>query len=361
MTIPEDLLRWLEGPVLGNPLWRWAAGLGVALSTWAVLAVLRRALVARLKADGERAPLGLVGLAAAVVGRTHALFLLATGVLAGSLLIEGGEAEGVLLQVFVLGALVQSGLWGTALVGGLLAGWRERKGQDAPAATALSAIGFLAKVGVWSVVLLLSLDNLGVRVSALLAGLGVGGIAVALAVQNILGDLFASVSILLDRPFEIGDFIIVGDLMGTVEHIGIKTTRVRSLSGEQIVFSNGDLLGSRIRNFKRMFERRVLFTLGVTYRTPSDALEAIPRMLKEIVTAQGKVRFDRAHFARFGDSALLFEVVHYVLSPDYNLFMDIQQAVNLAVFKKFKEAGVEFAYPTQTVFLEEVPPVPARS
>jgi small-conductance mechanosensitive channel len=185
------------------------------------------------------------------------------------------------------------------------------------------------------------------------AGLGVGGIAVALAAQNILGDLFASLSIVLDRPFVLGDFLIVDDLMGSVEEIGLKTTRVRSLSGEQLVFSNTDLLNSRIRNYGRMFERRVVFQLGVTYQTPREQLQAIPGMVRDAVEAHGdRVRFDRAHFAKYGDFALSFEIVYYVLGPDYNEYMDIQQAINLDIHQRFEDAGIAFAYPTQTLFLE---------
>ena len=184
-----------------------------------------------------------------------------------------------------------------------------------------------------------------------MAGLGIGGVAIALATQSILGDLFASLSIVLDRPFVVGDFIVVGDLMGTVEHVGLKTTRVRSLSGEQLVFSNADLLGSRIRNFKRMAERRIVFAVGVTYQTPAAKLDQIAGVLREIATAAPGVRFDRAHLRSFDDSAITFEVVYYVLDPDYNRYMDTQQRINLAIFRQFEAEGIEFAYPTRTVFV----------
>jgi len=174
---------------------------------------------------------------------------------------------------------------------------------------------------------------------------------VALAAQNILGDLFASLSIVLDKPFVVGDFLIVGDFLGSVEKVGVKTTRLRSLSGEQLVFSNNDLLGSRIRNYGRMFERRVLFSIGVIYQTPPDKLRLAATILREAVQAQDKVRFDRAHFKSYGDFALSFEVVYYVLSPDYNVYMDIQQAINLLIYERFAEEQIEFAYPTQTLFV----------
>jgi len=173
------------------------------------------------------------------------------------------------------------------------------------------------------------------------------GSAVALAVQNILGDLFASFSIVLDRPFVMGDFIIVGEHLGTVEHIGLKTTRLRSLSGEQLVFSNTDLLGSRIRNYKRMAERRVVFSLGVLYQTSPEQLEKIPQMIRDIVEAQTPVRFDRAHFKEYGASSLNFEIVYYVLSSDYALYMDIQQRINYQLKSRLDANGIEFAYPTQ--------------
>jgi small-conductance mechanosensitive channel len=213
----------------------------------------------------------------------------------------------------------------------------------------MNALGFVGRLVLWSIILLLILDNLGVNVTALVAGLGVGGIAVALAVQNILGDLFASLSIALDKPFAVGDFLIIDEHLGSVEHIGLKTTRLRSLSGEQLVFSNTDLLGSRIRNYGRMYERRVMFKIGVTYQTPREKLELIPGIIRQAVEAQQQVRFDRSHFQSYGDFALVFETVYYVLGPDYNLYMDIQQAINLSIHEGFEEHAIEFAYPTQTV------------
>jgi small-conductance mechanosensitive channel len=202
------------------------------------------------------------------------------------------------------------------------------------------------------VALLLILDNLGIDITALVAGLGVGGIAVALAVQNILGDLFASLSIVLDKPFAVGDFIIIDDYLGSVEHVGLKTTRLRSLSGEQLVMSNADLLSSRIRNYGRMYERRIVFSLGVTYQTPRDKLKKIPGIIRDAVEAQDQTRFDRSHFKGYGSFSLDFETVYHVLQPDYNLYMDIQQAVNFAIHERFEAEGIEFAYPTQTLFVE---------
>jgi len=181
-----------------------------------------------------------------------------------------------------------------------------------------------------------------------------GGIAIGLAVQSILGDLFASLAIVLDKPFEVGDFVIFDSYMGTIESIGLKTTRVRSLSGEQIVCSNADLLSSRIRNYKRMSERRAVFTIGVVYGTPYEQLEEIPRVVRQVIDANPDLRFDRCHFARFGAYSLDFETVYWIQNADYNLFMDRQQAINLAIYKAFEERGIAFAYPTQTVYQPDI-------
>jgi small-conductance mechanosensitive channel len=189
----------------------------------------------------------------------------------------------------------------------------------------------------------------------LIAGLGVGGIAVALAAQNILGDLFASLSIVVDKPFVVGDFIVIDDFLGTVDRIGLKTTRLRSLSGEQLIFSNADLLKSRIRNYRFMRERRIVFSFGVEYETPLPALETIPGTVREIIEAQERTRFDRAHFKSYGASALDFEVVYYVLVPEFNTYMDIQQAINFELFRRFADAGIGFAYPTQKLYVSRQP------
>ena len=204
---------------------------------------------------------------------------------------------------------------------------------------------------IWSIAIILLLDNLGIKISSLVAGLGIGGIAVALAAQAVLGDIFAYFMILTDRPFDTGDFIIVNDYLGTVEHIGIKSTRIRSLSGELLVFRNTDLTASRIRNYKKMEQRRVPFTFGVTYGTGLDNLKKIPAIISSVISSVPNTRFDRAHFKEYGDFSLVFEVVYYVLSADYNLYMDVQQEINFRIREEFDKLGVEFAFPTSTVYL----------
>ncbi len=215
----------------------------------------------------------------------------------------------------------------------------------------LAGLRWLVILGAYAVVVLLALQNLGIDVTAMVAGLGIGGVAIALAVQNILGDLFASLTIALDKPFVAGDFIVVGNEMGAVENVGLKTTRVRSLSGEQLVFANSDLLTSRVRNYKRMSERRVVFSFGVVYSTPPDVLEQIPALVRAVIRGAGNLRFDRCHFFRFGDSSLDFETVYFILSPDYNAHMDAQQRVLLSIARAFRERGIDFAFPTRTIYV----------
>jgi small-conductance mechanosensitive channel len=202
---------------------------------------------------------------------------------------------------------------------------------------------------IWGIGLLFLLDNLGFNVGAIVAGLGIGGIAVGLAASAVLGDAFAYLAILFDRPFELGDFILVGDYIGNVEHIGMKTTRLRSLSGEQIIFSNKDLTDSRVRNYKRMRERRVVFTVGVTYDTTLPQIQEAPQLIKAIIDGTPHTRFNRSHFCAFGDSSLNIETVYYVLSPDYMVYMDAQQAINLQLKEAFEQRGIDFAFPTRTL------------
>ncbi len=211
----------------------------------------------------------------------------------------------------------------------------------------------IIKIVVYSSGLFFLLDNLGFKISALIAGLGIGGVAVALAGQTVLKDLFSYFAILFDRPFEIGDFIVVGEYLGNIEHVGIKTTRIRSLGGEEVIFSNADLTDSRVRNYKRMDKRRVGFKLGVVYQTGVAHLKEIPIIIKKIINNIEETTFDRAHFVSYGDFSLIFEVVYYVVGNDYNKYMDIHQRINLEIFEEFHKRNIEFAYPTQTVFVEK--------
>lgn len=235
----------------------------------------------------------------------------------------------------------------------LLRTFVKKRGADEQKQKQLKGISTVISVIIWSLGFVFVLDNLGFKISAVIAGLGIGGIAIALAAQAILGDLFSYFVILFDRPFEIGDFISVADKSGTIEHIGIKTTRVRSLSGEQLIFANTDLTNSRLHNFKRLEKRRVVFKIGVVYQTNSEQLKEIPEIVKNIILSEPKAEFNRGHFASFGDFSLIFEFVFFILDQDYAQYMDTQQRINLNIYRAFEKRGIQFAYPTQTLFVNK--------
>ena len=346
-------MQILEYAFWGNTLATWLLALAVAVSVFLVLSILKRVMARRVLAWVKMTRTDLDDLVVDLVRRTWYLFLAAVAIWVGSFVLVLPQIEVGLRLVLVMLFLVQVAIWGTGVIDYLVSRYAEEKrGERATSEAAINVLSYVGKTILWTVVVLLALDNIpGVQVGTLITSLGIGGVAVALAVQNILGDLFASLSIVLDEPFVIGDSIAVGEYVGTVEHIGLKSTRVRSLTGEQLVFSNSDLLGSRIQNYGRMAERRVSFALGVACETPYQKLVEIPRIVQEIIEAQSQARFGRAHFREYGDFSLNFEIVYYMSTSDYNAFMDTQQAVNLEIYKRFAEEGIQLPYPTQTVFL----------
>lgn len=358
MTIRDRIGQLLNWTFQDSGLMEWIIAAAIAVAVFLVLMLIRRIVSRRLRTALGRGHFRgsfALQLTADLIGRVHWLFMVMVSLFAGTYYVDLGEKA----RTFADAALpVAVFLQAAILASYALSAWvdeysRRRRAEDPAAATTLTVARFIGKVAIWGAFALLALDNLGFNITTLVAGLGIGGVAVAFALQNILGDLFASVSIILDKPFETGDFIIVGDKMGTVERIGIKTVRVRSLSGEQIVFSNNDLLQSRIHNYKRMGERRVLFRIGVTYDTPVDKLRRAASIIREAIESQDKTKFDRANFSSFGDFSLIFEAVYFVLEPDYNLMMDIQENVNLALVREFEKEGIQFAFPTQTLYLQQ--------
>lgn len=354
--LTEGVGQLLDTRFLDNPLSRWGIALAVAAAALVALRLVRAVSLRRLRKLTARTTNVVDDLILDLVEKTHPLFLLVTAVYLGSqsLALGPGVVRG-LGNTFSAALFIQVGLWANEVLVFVIANYLKRRdgGQtDGPRIAVIHLFGFFGRIAVWSLVVLLGLDNLGFDVTAAIAGLGIGGVAVALALQNLLGDTFASLSIILDRPFEVGDFIVVDDLAGTVEAIGIKTTRLRALSGEQLVFGNNDLLTTRVRNFKRMYERRILFSFGVLYQTPPEEVEAIPPKVKEIIDSLEHARFDRAHFKAFGDSSLDFEVVYYVEVPEFVVYMDIQQQINLRLMRYFAERRIDFAYPTRTLYLE---------
>ena len=348
---PLDLARTLAWEFYGNPLRAWLTALAVLVGSVAVLLLLKAAIVKRLERFARHTATSLDDLAVDILQRTRVYFIFFVALRAAALTLTLPDTvqRGIYLAT-VVAVCLQAGRWASGVINFWVHRYTtQRVGTDAATITTVTALGYLAQILVWSFILLVGLYNFGYDVTALITGLGITGIAVALAVQNILGDILASLSIVVDKPFVVGDYIVVDQYQGTVENVGLKTTRVRSLSGEQIIFSNGDLLKARIRNFKRLVERRASFVTGVDYGTPPDLVQRLPAMLREIVTAQPHVRFDRSHFRGFGESALEFETVYFMLTDDYNKYMDTQQAINLAILRRFDAEGIEFAFPTRTI------------
>jgi small-conductance mechanosensitive channel len=344
----------LEYTFRGNPVAAYLKVLAAFVGGIIILRIVRFVVVRRVAAWAKKADVPIDDVFVKNIAKPLLpLLYLGTVYLAlGWLTIEADDARWV-----EMGAKILLTFFGGRFVIALLINvakyyWvaREENGSRERTFKALTPI---IKITVWAIALIFLFDNLGFEVTTVVAGLGIGGVAVALAGQAILKDLFGYFSILFDRPFEIGDLIAVGDKMGTVEKVGIKTTRVKSISGEQLVFSNADLTDSRVQNYKRMARRRVAFHIGVTYETAAEDVEEIPAIVERIVCAVEDADFDRAHFYSYGDSSLDYEIVYYVHGNDYKKYMDIQQQINLALFKEFAQRKIDFAYPTQTLYLPE--------
>ncbi len=348
----NEVERFLDQSYYGNSLWQWTIAASVLVGVLLVTMLIRRVVRGRYRRMAATPQKELMELPLQVASNTSILFLLVLSIYAGcSVLTPPPTVAKLLLTILTIGAFWQAGVWiSTAVASWLSLKQHEALARDRAAAGSFSIIGFVARAIIWAIVLLLTLDNLGINITALVAGLGVGGIAVALAVQNVLGDLLASLSITLDRPFVVGDAIAVGEFNGTVEQIGIKSVRVRSVNGEQIVMSNADLLSSRVRNFGRMRERRIAFTVGVALDSDPQKLKKIPAALRAIVESEKNTRFDRSHFARIGASSLDFETVYSVTTADYGVYMDIQQDINLRVMEMLGKEGLALAVPVQRVW-----------
>lgn len=356
MTAPSLLIDPLNELFLGNSVKAWLYAAATAGGTLLVALIVRSVLVSRLGKLAARTTNNIDDMIVAMLKQTRTWVLVAASILAALAPLEFPTRVGTIISpAFKLVILWQITLW---LVSGV-SFWiqhhlEHRTGtHDRTSVAMITAMGVGAKALIWILMFLMALRSVfGLEITPLITGLGVSGIAVALAVQNILGDLLAALAIVFDKPFDVGDSIGVDNINGTVEHIGLKTTRIRSQTGEQIIIGNGDLLKSRLRNYRRMQQRRALFNLDVPFDSPPDVLARIPKMLEEIVVAQKPVRFDRSHVASFTESAIRIETVYFVLDPEYKLYMDIQQAINLEILRRFNTEQLKFALPSRTVYHE---------
>lgn len=338
----------------------WLVALAVVLLVYLVATVALRLVVVRLQRLAAHSHTRLDDTLLDIVGHTSKSLIALAALLVGLGTLDLGAHWALRLdRLWFIAVALQLALWGQRAIRLL----PERVLQHEGAGTATHAgitatlILWALRSALWAVVLLAILANLGINITAFVASLGVGGIAVALAVQNVLGDLITSLSIAVDKPFEVGDFITFGDIAGTVEHVGLKSTRIRSLGGEQIITGNADLLKQTIHNYKRQAERRIVFGFGLTYGTTAEQAEAAAAAVRRVIEARPQLRFDRAHFKGFGDSSLDYEVVYFVRVPDFNVYMDEQQAINLALMRALRDLGVDFAFPTRTLRVDG--PLPA--
>jgi small-conductance mechanosensitive channel len=345
--------------VLGNTVAEWTMAGVIVVCTFFALFVLREVLKSALTRLAKKSPSDVHGFLIRVVSGTYTAILLIVALHIGAVNLELiPELRKILKITLALSVLIQLLLWGNQLIEFLalrVVKTRESRlgASDPTIQTIMPILRLIGRLMLFAVLLLLTLDNLGVNISALLTGLGIGGVAVALAVQNVLGDLFASLSIAIDRPFEVGDAITVNQQGGTVERIGLRTTRLRSFNGEELVFPNNMLLSAQIQNMRRMKERRATFNLGVTYDTTADQIDRIPEILEKIISTQPGLRFERAGFHSFGDSALLFEVIYWTESRDISAHRELQHKINSQILRRFNQEGISFAYPTQTLYVRQ--------
>lgn len=339
----------------GNTVAQYLVAAGTLAGLFIALVLLKRLVISRLQAWAAKTPMDFDDFVVSLLAQIGVPTYLAVSLYISTVQLALPEAVRAGLKHFlILVITVRLILIARSIIRyGVTQSYRRARPEDASSEAAIRNITNVGSSVLWALGLIFFLDNFGFDISALVAGLGIGGIAVAMASQAILGDLFSAVSIFIDKPFEVGDFIIVDDLMGNVEYIGLKTTRIRSLHGEQLVFANADLTKSRIRNFKRMALRRVVFRIGVVYQTSAEKVRRIPEIVREIVKGVTETRLDRVHFSAFGDSSLTYEIVYYVLSADYNVYMDKQQEINFKLKDSFEKEGIEFAYPTQTLYVNK--------
>lgn len=342
----------------GNTVENWLIALALAVGTYMLLAAVRKVALVRLHQLAERTSTQIDNMITDVLGKTTFWFSAYLSLYAGSRwLLLPPQADTVLDKVTVAALTVQLAIWGNQLINHWVIRFlKERHAGDAGMQTMAGALGFISRLALFSALLLMALQNMNVEIDALLTGLGIGGIAVALSVQTVLGDLFASLSIVFDKPFLIGDFIILDNgMMGTVEHVGLKTTRIRSLTGEELIVSNNDLLRTRIRNYRHMQERLVNFKVSVTYQTRHEQLKMIPEIIKAIIDAHPRTVFEWANFVGFGTYSFDFDVAYYVKNYEWYSFMRIREEIYLEIVRRFAEEKIELAYPTQTLFVEDEP------
>lgn len=346
--------NFLDFVLLGNSMKDWLIATGIIVLSFLAIMIIRKVIIMRLKKFSAKTNTSIDDLVVDLLNASVIPLLYVVAVYYG---IQYLKLDVRISRVLHVAMLVAAAFFIIRMITSFITYVFNkavaRHGNEGTRKKQAGGILLIINVVVWLCGLLFLIDNLGYDITTLVAGLGIGGIAIALAAQTILGDLFSYMVIFFDKPFETGDFIIMDDKMGTVEYIGIKTTRIRTLGGEQLICSNTDLTNSRVHNYKRMEQRRIVFTLGVVYSTTPEQLKQIPSIIETIIGSVKGAKLDRAHFKSFGAYSLDFEVVYFVLTADYNIYMDIQQEINLQIFTRFEQEGIEFAFPTQTLMWQQ--------
>lgn len=351
----NTVIRTLDQLYLGNTMTQWWWALTIFGAALVIGLALKRVVKYYYQRMEKTVEVELMEMPLKVISRTANTFLVIVSLFTALQSLKLTEkVQHTSEKVLLIAICWQVGLWVSTAAMSWLEHRRQFKlQQDRATAGSLNIISVVLRVAIWAVVLLLTLDNLGINITTLVAGLGIGGIAVALAVQNVLGDLLASLSITLDKPFVVGDALTIDDIQGTVEQIGLKSTRLRSVNGEQIIMANADLLKSRVRNFGRLNERRAVMTLQVAYDTPREKLQSLTEELRRLISAQNKVRLDRCHLSKLGSGAIEFETVYFVESSNYGTFMDTQQAINLDILSYCAREGIRLAPTVPQLVLRE--------
>ena len=346
----------LDVVIWENPINSWLLAAATFIGLYLVLTILVKLVISRLNALIERRQKSSVIYILSFLQHTKHFFVLILSLYVSTVWVSLPENIFLYLRTFFMIAFwLQVGIWANHVFIKLV-DIRSKQGANGEDETTMNALKTVLKIAIWSIVLILAIDNIpGVEITALITSLGIGGIAIGLALQNILGDLFSSLSISLDKPFVINDLIKVDDHIGTVEKIGLKSTRIRSISGEQLIFSNSDLLNSRIQNYKRLERRRNLIRLGVLYQTTPEQLRKIPEIIRSIFEKIEGVTLDRIHLSDFGDFSINYELVYWVENSDFAFHMDEKELILLEIFDEFIKNEIEFAYPTQSIFIENPP------
>lgn len=341
----------MDAVYFGNTVMQWSIALGVLIGTYVLLSIMKVFIIHKLHILAEKTNNQLDDMVSGFLKRIPGPVLLVVGLFFAARGVDIPENITRIIDAAVLIVVVSQAI--SLLEEIIIMVLTKQLQKEDSSAKLPSIFRIAARIALWSIGLLMILSNLGIDVTSLVAGLGIGGLAISLALQSILSDLFASFSIAVDKPFEIGDTIIIGEHQGTVKHIGLKTTRITSLGGEEIVISNAELTTARVQNFKKMQRRRIAFQVGVTYDTPHDVLSRVNEIMKEVISTVKNTEFNRSHFFEFGDSNLVFEVVYFMTTNDYALYMEAQQAINLGIHEQFEKEGIEMAYPTQTLFVKQ--------